>query len=102
MTTGTSGTSVTVRHTLPDDERWGTYGPAKLGVAWDEALAALDVHLSGNVGHTREILEQIHAEQGGDALRGRLVEAWQEKHVAAGADEDDARRRAEAAAEILG
>lgn len=102
VTTGVTGTSVTVRHTVADDQRWGQYGPAELGVEWDEALAALDVHLSGNIGHTREVLEQIHAEQGQDALRGRLVEAWRQEHVTAGAAEDDARQRSEAAARLLG
>lgn len=97
VTTGLNGTSVTVRHTLPDDERWGTYGPAEAGIAWDDALIALDVHLAGNIGHTREILEEIHGEQGNDAIPGEIQAAWEQEDVKAGADQETAKRRAEAA-----
>ena len=40
-------TELVLRHAVPDDDHWQTYGPGAVGVGWDLALLGLAAHVAG-------------------------------------------------------
>ncbi|GAB3694696.1 hypothetical protein [Corynebacterium nasicanis] len=73
--------ALTVRHTVARDEEWETYGPALLGVGWDSALAALDLHLAVDAeaaeGEEEEFLRRLVDEWSADKQqRARALELF--------------------------
>lgn len=102
VTQGEAGTTVTLRHTLADNEHWKTYGPAATGIGWDGALAALDLHLSGNEGRTRSLLEDFDGSAAAQDLMRASAQAWKEAQVASDVAEDVAEQAARRALEFYG
>jgi uncharacterized protein YndB with AHSA1/START domain len=42
---GDAATELVLRHAVPDNDHWATYGPGATGVGWDLALLGLALHL---------------------------------------------------------
>lgn len=87
-----TATRFELRHTVPADAHWETFGPAATGCGWDGALYGLALHLEDP---SAELLTQLGAfaasAEGAEFTRA-TAEAWYEAHVAAGADRKPARK----------
>lgn len=94
LTEGQDGTTLTLRHTVAENEHWRTFGPAAVGVGWDGALAALALSLRGDERADPSRMARIHETEDGRAFIDESAEAWGRAHVAAGADEGEARAAA--------
>ncbi|XRQ14196.1 SRPBCC family protein [Actinomadura welshii] len=78
-----------------DDDTWGQYGPAAVGIGWDQGLLGLALHLeSGGDAAADHGREWAMSDEGKEFTRlsGR---AWAEAHIESGADESAARERAD-------
>lgn len=76
-------TELVLRHTVPDDDHWATYGPGAVGVGWEGALTALTAVIEGAPPPTDEPLKV--------AFMRRSAAAWGAAHQASGAAPDLAR-----------
>lgn len=47
LSPGEDGTELVLRHELPDDDHWRTYGAGATGVGWELTLLGLAMHLAG-------------------------------------------------------
>lgn len=94
LTEGQSGTTLTLRHTLADDEHWRAFGPAATGVGWDGALASLALFLRGDPRAEPGRMAQIHQTEEGREFIGSSAAAWESAHREAGAGEGEARAAA--------
>ena len=86
------GTTLTLRHTVPADAHWATFGPGATGCGWDAALYALAHHLEDPGADLMRRLGSSAAPHGGGAFPRATAEAWYEAHVAGGADRKPARK----------
>lgn len=76
---------------------WDTYGPGATGVGWDGGLLGLSLHLGGVEGSLSPQESQAWAgtDEGRSFYRG-AADGWATAHAASGADEETARRNADA------
>ncbi len=89
-------TAVTITQVLQDSEQWERFGPGAVGVAWEGALYALSLFLSGDrEGARPERMAQLGQSEQGRAFITRSAEAWGHADANAGTDEQTARERAE-------
>lgn len=85
-------TRFTLRHTVPEDAHWKTFGPAATGCGWDGALYGLALHLEDPSADVLWQLGRFAASPQGAEFTRATAEAWFEAHVAAGADKKPARK----------
>ena len=85
-------TRFTLRHTVPDDAHWATFGPAATGCGWDAALYALALHLEDPTTAQLQRMAHFAASREGAEFVRATADAWYEAHVAAGSDRKPARK----------
>ncbi|WP_394216614.1 SRPBCC domain-containing protein [Brachybacterium vulturis] len=85
-------TRFTLRHTVPADAHWQTFGPAATGCGWDAALYALALHLEDPSTDQLPRLSRFAASAEGAEFTRATADAWFEAHVATGADKKPARK----------
>lgn len=85
-------TRFTLRHTVPADAHWQTFGPAATGCGWDAALYALALHLEDPSADQLPRLSRFAASPEGADFTRATADAWFEAHVASGADKKPARK----------
>ena len=86
------GTTLTLRHTVPADAHWATFGPAATGCGWDAALYALAQHLEDPGKDLMRRLGSFAGSPEGAEFTRATADAWYEAHVAGGADRKPARK----------
>jgi uncharacterized protein YndB with AHSA1/START domain len=79
---GERETEFVLRHAVPDDDHWATYGPGAVGVGWDLGLLGLAGHLAN-----------FTPEPGPEVIRASAA-AWGAAHDAPEADAMAARTSA--------
>jgi uncharacterized protein YndB with AHSA1/START domain len=78
---GDAATELVLRHAVPDNDHWATYGPGATGVGWDLALLGLALHL-----RTGEAVDPTGFDTPeARACMRRSATDWGAAHVAAGA-----------------
>lgn len=87
-----AATRFTLRHTVPADAHWATFGPAATGCGWDAALYALALHLEDPSADLLPRLGRFASSPEGAEFTRATADAWFEAHVAAGADKKPARK----------
>ncbi|ASK66067.1 ATPase [Brachybacterium avium] len=87
-----TATRFTLRHTVPADAHWQTFGPAATGCGWDAALYALALHLEDPSADQMPRLSSFAASPEGAEFTHATAHAWFEAHVASGADKKPARK----------
>ena len=87
-----AGTTLTLRHTVPADAHWATFGPGATGCGWDAALYALAHHLEDPGADLMRRLGSFAGSPEGAEFTRATAEAWYEAHVAGGADRKPARK----------
>lgn len=90
-----AGSSLTLRHRVPADEHWDTYGTGATGVGWDGAFLALHAYLSGRAATVRERMAALEGSEEGNRFIEDSSKAWEAAQVKAGDDEATARSQAE-------
>ncbi|GAA1491093.1 SRPBCC domain-containing protein [Brachybacterium sacelli] len=85
-------TRFTLRHTVPADAHWATFGPAATGCGWDGALYGLALHLEDPSAPLLAELGAFAASPEGAAFTRATADAWFTAHVASGADKKPARK----------
>lgn len=84
-----------LEHTSHVGDHWERFGPGAVGIGWDMGLMGLASHLSsGRAIDPREAMAWAVSDEG----RGFMTlssERWCEAHIAAGADETEARAAAD-------
>jgi uncharacterized protein YndB with AHSA1/START domain len=80
--TGSAGTELVLRHTVPDNDHWATYGPGATGVGWDLVLLGLTLYL--RTGSSVDDPEAFGASPEGRAFMRRSAADWGAAHAAAG------------------
>lgn len=86
------GSTLTLRHTVPADAHWATFGPGATGCGWDAALFALAHHLEDPGADLMRRLSSFAGSPEGAEFTRATAEAWYEAHVAGGADRKPARK----------
>lgn len=81
-----------LRHTVPADAHWATFGPAATGCGWDGALYGLALHLEDPSAALLPTLGAFASSPEGAAFTRATADAWYEAHVASGADRKPARK----------
>ena len=81
-----------LRHTVPADAHWATFGPAATGCGWDGALYALALHLQDPSADLMADLGSFAGSPEGAEFTRATADAWYEAHVASGADKKPARK----------
>ncbi|MGP5035480.1 SRPBCC domain-containing protein [Brachybacterium alimentarium] len=94
---GTVGTAAPrtrfeLRHTVPADAHWATFGPAATGCGWDGALYGLALHLQDPSADLMGRLGRFASSPEGAEFTRATADAWYEAHVASGADKKPARK----------
>ncbi|MBF6331923.1 SRPBCC family protein [Nocardia transvalensis] len=89
--------TLSLTHTVPDNEHWRTYGPGAAGVGWDSSFLALGLHLAGDHRAHPTELEKVFATPGGAVHVRRLADSWAEAHTDCGTDSADAHTMADRA-----
>lgn len=87
-----AGSRFTLRHTVPLDAHWKTFGPAAVGCGWDAALYALALHLEDPAADLIRRLGDFAGSPEGAEFTHATAEAWFEAHVATGVDKKPARK----------
>lgn len=90
--TGGPRTRFELRHTVPADAHWATFGPAATGCGWDGALYALALHLQDPSVDLMGDLGAFAGSPEGAEFTRATADAWFEAHVAAGSDKKPARK----------
>jgi uncharacterized protein YndB with AHSA1/START domain len=79
VTAAGAATELTLRHAVPDDDHWATYGPGAVGVGWDLPLLALARDLADSpLERGFEVTPEARV------LMQRSAAAWGAAHAAAG------------------
>ena len=86
------GSHFTLRHTVPEDAHWKTFGPAATGLGWDAALYALALHLQDPSVDLIPQLGDFAGSEEGETFTRATAEAWFEAHAATGVDKKPARK----------
>ncbi|GAA1486753.1 SRPBCC domain-containing protein [Brachybacterium fresconis] len=81
-----------LRHTVPADAHWATFGPAATGCGWDGALYGLALHLEDPSAALLPRLGTFASSPEGAAFTRATADAWYAAHVASGADRKPARK----------
>ncbi|TDE22696.1 SRPBCC family protein [Actinomadura sp. 6K520] len=74
-----------------DDDMWGQFGPAAVGIGWDQGLLGLALHLSSEGAPGAEAGQEWAMSDEGREFTRQSGEAWYRAHVESGADESVAR-----------
>lgn len=88
-------TRLQLTHIVPIDDHWKQYGPGATGVGWDGAVSGLAMHLQSGEPVDQHKAKEWMASEEGQQFYVRCSELWGEAHIAAGADEVQARQAAE-------
>ncbi|MFI8876771.1 SRPBCC family protein [Streptomyces sp. NPDC055243] len=94
LTPEETGTRLTLRHVVPDNDHWGTYGPSAVGIGWDSAFLALSQHLDQDSAAVHDEIAAFNASDDGRVFIDQAAESWRTAHVASGADTDRAHQQA--------
>ncbi|GAA4529344.1 SRPBCC domain-containing protein [Brachybacterium paraconglomeratum] len=86
------GSRLTLRHTVPEDAHWKTFGPAATGLGWDAALYALALHLQDPSVDLIPQLGDFAGSEEGEEFTRATADAWFEAHIATGVDKKPARK----------
>ena len=88
-------TRLELEHILRIDDHWEKYGPGATGVGWEGAFGGLAEHLrTGQSVDSQEAMAWMASEEGRDFYT-RCSRRWGDAHIAAGADETEAREAAQ-------
>jgi uncharacterized protein YndB with AHSA1/START domain len=79
---GDAATQLVLRHAVPDNDHWATYGPGATGVGWDLGLLGLALHLRTGASVDPTAFETNPETR---ACMRRSAADWGAAHVAAGA-----------------
>lgn len=63
-------------HRCPPGDHWETYGPAAVGVGWEESLRALALFLAGDSRSAPAEMEKFAGTPDGQDLTRRVASAW--------------------------
>ncbi|TDB85943.1 SRPBCC family protein [Actinomadura sp. 7K534] len=74
-----------------DDDMWGQFGPAAVGIGWDQGLLGLALHMSAGGAPGPEAGQEWAMSEEGKEFTRQSGEAWYRAHVESGADESVAR-----------
>lgn len=85
-----TGSRFELRHHVPADEHWDTFGPAATGCGWDGALLGLARHLQQPKTAWTTEMAGFETSAEGRAFDTATSELWQEAHLAVGADPEHA------------
>lgn len=85
-----TGSCFELRHHVPADEHWDTFGPAATGCGWDGALLGLARHLQQPKTAWTTEMAGFETSAEGRAFDTATSELWQEAHLAVGADPEHA------------
>lgn len=91
LTPAGESTTLTLRHRVPDNEHWSTYGPAAPGIGWDSALLALSLFIAGDDRSHPEEMAKLNATDEGKDFIAQTADSWQAAHTTSGADPVEAR-----------
>ena len=81
-----------LRHAVPDDDHWATYGPGAVGVGWDLALPGLANYVADpSSAMDPQAGAAWAASEDGKQFMKMSSDAWAEADIAAGADPERAR-----------
>jgi uncharacterized protein YndB with AHSA1/START domain len=80
--TAGSTTELVLRHAVPDDDHWATYGPGAVGVGWELGLLGLAIYI--RTGAPPDDREGFPTSTEGRAFMQRSATAWGAAHAAAG------------------
>jgi uncharacterized protein YndB with AHSA1/START domain len=86
--------TLTLRHTVSENEHWQAYGPAASGIGWDGALLALCFHLDGDHRAAPKEMAKFNASEEGHRFIRETAESWEQAHLASGADSVSAHQTA--------
>lgn len=89
-----TGSLFTLRHHVPADKHWDTYGPAATGCGWDGALLGLARHLQQPATSWTQEMAGFETSSEGREFVTATCELWQQAHLAAGADPHQAHEAA--------
>ncbi|WP_338074824.1 SRPBCC domain-containing protein [Brachybacterium muris] len=81
-----TGSRFELRHLVPADEQWDTFGPAATGCGWDGALLGLARHLQQPATAWTTEMAGFETSTEGREFVTATSELWQQAHLAAGAD----------------
>ncbi|MFF2655131.1 SRPBCC family protein [Streptomyces sp. NPDC058045] len=87
-------TVLRLTHRVPSNDHWETYGPAAVGIGWEESLRALSLCLAGAPGFSSGEMEAFSSTTEGHELIRRSANAWASAHHEAGAPSGEAQARA--------
>ena len=89
-------TSLRLKHCVPVDEKWTTFGPGAVGVGWELAFRGLAEHLSApSATAVAPGIDKVNSPRG-YAFVEISSRAWCEADIASGTDRSAAERRASA------
>lgn len=88
------GTTLSLRHTVSDNEHWKAYGPAATGIGWDGAFLTLSLFLAGDDRSQPEEMAKLTATDEGKEFIDQAAQSWQDAHIASGTDSATARAMA--------
>lgn len=74
-----------------DDDMWNQFGPAAVGIGWDQGLLGLALHLASGEGVPEGMGPEWAMTDEGKEFTRQSGEAWREAHIASGTDESVAR-----------
>lgn len=87
---------LTVEHVVPDDDKWGTFGPGAVGVGWDLALLGLLKHVRDpHVVKLAEGIDRVTSTEGTAFVDG-VGNGWREADIASGTASALASKRSDA------
>jgi uncharacterized protein YndB with AHSA1/START domain len=90
---GDGRTELLLRHAVPDNDHWASYGPGATGVGWDLALLGLAYFLRS--GESVSDPEAFATSPEAQAFMRRSAQEWGEAHEASGAPPATAREAAD-------
>jgi uncharacterized protein YndB with AHSA1/START domain len=94
---GDDRTTVRLAHTVAtDNDHWRQFGPAAVGIGWDLGFHGLGLHLATGASLDAAAEQDWALSSQGIGYVQSCAQTWYLADRAAGADDDDARRRADA------
>ncbi|GAA1748478.1 SRPBCC family protein [Aeromicrobium alkaliterrae] len=90
--------TLTLTHSVPENDHWREYGPGAAGAGWDASLLGLALHLADDPRATPEAMATFDATPEGAEFVAASLGAWERAHVDAGADPTVAHEASERAA----
>lgn len=84
ITESGSHATLTLQHTVPDDDHWQTYGPAAAGIGWDSSFLALAFFIADDPRATPEQMATFSTSEEGHEFITATATSWERAHIASG------------------